>query len=145
MVTQPLTGLETVYIDAVNPTTSQPGALLYPIPVGKLSTINSTANALTALGTNRATSLAILGNSILHVFSTVAAGTGVTLPAGVVGMHMIIFNAGASVLQVYGNGSDTIDTVAGATGVPLTNAHRCHYWCVAANTWISAQLGVVSA
>jgi len=106
-------------------------------------TRRSTANALTAAGTNRATAL-VLAKDTNNV-TTAAAGTGVVLPAGLVGMKLTIFNAGANALQVYANGSDTIDTVAGATGVVLTNAKRCDYYCVAANTWISAQLGVVSA
>ena len=77
--------------------------------------------------------------------TTATAGTGVTLPAGTIGMAITIFNAGANLIQVYGNGTDTIDGAAAATGVALTNAKRAVYYCVAANTWISAQLGVVSA
>ena len=101
------------------------------------------ANALTALGTSRANALAL--TATVNNLTTVGASTGVILPPSVVGKAVIIFNAGASPLAVYGNGSDTIDTIAGATGVVLTNAKRCIYFCVAANTYISAQLGVVSA
>ena len=106
----------------------------------------STGNALTAAGTNRATAL-VLAKAVNNI-TTAAASTGAVLPASAtvgVGGSVIIFNAGANPITVYGAGSDTIDTVAGATGVPLTNAKRCIYICVAANTWISAQLGVVSA
>lgn len=99
--------------------------------------------AKTATGTNRATAYAITKK--VTQFTTAAASTGAVLPAGVIGQTYTIFNAGANAIQVYGNGSDTIDGVAGSTGVPLTNAKRCEYTCVAANTWISAQLGVVSA
>jgi hypothetical protein len=60
-------------------------------------------------------------------------------------MRIRIFHAGASPVKVYASASETIDGVAGATGVTLTNALRCEYEFVAANTWISAQLGVVSA
>jgi len=106
----------------------------------------STGNALTAAGTNRANSLA-LTNAINNI-TTAAASTGVTLPASAsvgIGGTVIVFNAGANAAQVYGAGSDTIDGVAGATGVPLTNAKRAIFICVAANAFISAQLGVVSA
>lgn len=106
----------------------------------------SVGNALTAAGSDRATSLA-LTKSINNV-TTAAASTGVTLPAVAtvgIGGSVIIFNAGANAIQVYGDGSDTIDGVAGATGVPLTNAKRAVFIAVAAATWISAQLGVVSA
>lgn len=106
----------------------------------------SVGNALTAAGTTRADALQ-LAKQINNV-TTAAAGTGVILPASAsagIGAIIVVFNAGANAMQVYGAGSDTIDGVAGSTGVPLTNAKRCMYILVAANTWVSAQLGVVSA
>lgn len=105
--------------------------------------LHSTANALTAVGTTRADALALTKQT--NNVTSAAAGTGVVLPAGVIGMEITLFNAGANAIQVYGNGSDTIDGVAAATGVPLTNAKRAKYFCVAAATYVSAQMGVVSA
>lgn len=104
------------------------------------------ANALTAAGTTRANAL-VLAASINNI-TTAAASTGVVLPPAAqvgIGGTVFIYNAGASVIKVYAAGSDTIDTIAGATGVSLTNAKRCQYTVVAAATWVSAQLGVVSA
>ena len=108
----------------------------------------SVATTLTAAGTTQATALAL--TSQINTVTTAAASTGVALPAAStvgVGGYVIVFNAGANPIKVYGvnGGSDTIDGVAGATGVTLTNAKRCIYYVTAANTWISAQLGVVSA
>lgn len=103
----------------------------------------SVGNALTAAGTSRADALQLAKQ--VNNLTTVAASTGVVLPVGVVGMRITIFNGGASAVQVYASASETIDGVAGATGVPLTNAKRADFFFVAANTWISAQLGVVSA
>ncbi len=106
----------------------------------------SVGNALTAIGTNVGTALQ-LAKQINNV-TTAAGGTGVILPtvaAAGIGAVVIVNNAGANPIQVYGAASDTIDGVAAATGVPLTNAKRCMYIAVAAATWISAQLGVVSA
>lgn len=103
----------------------------------------SVGNSLTAAGTTRADALQ-LSKAINHM-GTVASGTGVILPTGVVGMTIIVFNAGANVLKVYANGSETIDGTAGSTGVSLTNANRCAYFFMATNTWISAKLGVVSS
>lgn len=105
--------------------------------------LRSVGNALTAAGTNRATALQ-LAKEVNNV-TTAAASTGVLLPVGVIGMRVTIFNGGANALQVYATASETIDGVAGATGVPLTNAKRADFFFTAANTWISAQLGVVSA
>lgn len=106
----------------------------------------SVGNALTAVGTNRATALQLAAQ--INNVTTAAASTGVSLPAGSsigIGATIYVYNAGANPIQVYGLGSDTIDGVAGATGVPLANAKRCGYTLVAANTFISAQLGAVSA
>lgn len=106
----------------------------------------SVGNALTAIGADRAGSLA-LSKQVNNV-TTAAASTGVTLPAvssvGVGGI-VTLFNGGANAIQVYGAGSDTIDGAAAATGVPLTNGKRALFVAVAAATYISAQLGVVSA
>ena len=105
--------------------------------------LRSVGNALTATGTTRADALQ-LAKEVNNV-TTAAASTGVILPTGVVGMRIDLFNAGANTIKVYANGSETIDGTSGSTGVSLTNAKRCSYWFTAANTWISAQLGVVSA
>ena len=105
--------------------------------------LRSVGNALTATGTTRADALQ-LAKEINRV-TTAAASTGVILPTGVVGMRIAIFNDGANALKVYANGSEAIDGTAGSTGVTLTNAKRCDYFYVASNTWVSAQMGVVSA
>jgi len=103
----------------------------------------SVGNALTAAGTTRADALQLAKQ--VNRITTAAASTGVILPVGVVGMIIYVFNAGANPVKVYASASETIDGNAGSTGVTLTNALRCTYTFVAANTWISAQLGVVSA
>jgi len=76
--------------------------------------------------------------------STVANGTdGVKLPPAVVGMELTIINDGAAAAQVFGTSPDTIDGVATATGVALTNAKRAKFFCVVAGKWQS-MLGAVS-
>jgi hypothetical protein len=103
----------------------------------------SVGNALTATGTTRTDALQLAKE--YNRLTTTAAGTGVILPTGVIGMAIVLFNAGANVAKVYANGSETIDGTAGSTGVNLTNGNRCVYIFMASNTWISAQLGAVSA
>jgi hypothetical protein len=102
-----------------------------------------TDNALTAAGTTRADALQLVKQ--INNITTAAASTGVILPVGVIGMRIVIFNNGANAIKVYASASETVDGTAGSSGVTLTNAKRCEYFFVAANTWISAQLGVVSA
>lgn len=107
---------------------------------------NSVANTLTATGTNLATALALTKG--VNNVTTAAASTGVVLPSSAavgVGGRVIIYNNGANAIKVYGQGSDTIDGVAGATGVTLTNALRCEYRCIAPNTFLSAKLGATSS
>lgn len=108
------------------------------------NTLDTTGNALTAAGTTQATGLAITNTN--NNITTAAASTGVTLPVGLVGNVITIFNNGANPIKVYGNATDsaTIDGVAGATGVTLTNALRCQFFCVAAATWLSSKLGATS-
>lgn len=69
----------------------------------------------------------------------------VKLPAAPeLGMEVTIVNDGAANAQVFGNGTDTIDAVATATGVVLTAAKRCKYLCTEAGKWTS-NMGVKSA
>jgi len=105
--------------------------------------VRSVGNALTAAGTTRADALQ-LAKEINNV-TTAAAGTGVILPVGVVGMRISLFNAGANAIKVYASASETVDTVAGATGVPLSAAARADFFFTAADTWVSALMGAVSA
>jgi hypothetical protein len=106
-------------------------------------TARSTANALTAIGTDRGTSLALTKD--INNVTTALSGTGVTLPAGVTGEEVIVFNNGANAIIVYGNGSDTVDGNAGTAGVTLSAGARAVFMCVAANTILSALMGAVSA
>lgn len=101
------------------------------------------ATGLTAVGTNQGTALALTADT--NNVTTAASSTGVALPVPTIGRRVRIYNNGAHPITVYGHGSDTIDGAPGATGVTLTNSNRCEYECVAAATWLSAQLGAVSS
>lgn len=106
---------------------------------------STVATGLTAAGTTRVDALVL--TKAINVITTAAASTGAVLPpASTVGIggNVIIFNDGASAIKVYAAGSDTIDAVAGTTGVTLTNALRCEFFVTAALTWKSAKLGATS-
>lgn len=106
----------------------------------------SVGNALTAVGTNVGTALQLTKQ--VNNVTTAGSGTGVILPtvaAAGVGAVVTVFNNGANDIKVYGAGSDTIDTIAAATGVTMTKAKSAEFFAVAAATWISAQQGAVSA
>lgn len=65
------------------------------------------------------------------------SGDSVRLPVSQAGMIVVVINDGAALCQVYGAGTDTIDAVATATGVPVTNATRALFFCVVAGLWQS--------
>lgn len=102
---------------------------------------------VSAAGTNQATGTALVSN--INNLTTVGASTGVVLPSAAgAGLAVYVFNKGAQNVQVYGNGSDTIDGTAGATGVALghtAGTNSCIFFSTAAATWVSAKLGAVSS
>jgi len=104
------------------------------------------ANALTASTTHtRAGGTAL--TAPVNRFTTVAgAGDAATLPPLSPGQGVVVYNDGASAMAVFPNGaSDSIDGGSAGASVVLTNAKRCLYFCVAANTIVSSQLGAASA
>lgn len=141
-----LTGNEVISLLAPDGA-GHPAAVLLPVKLSDMLTAGladrNAGSALTAAGTTRADALALTKQ--INNIGTAAASTGVVLPAATVGQIVTVFNSGANPIKVYGAGSDTIDGTAGSTGVTLTNANRCMYICVAAATWLSAQMGVASA
>lgn len=100
------------------------------------------ATTLTAVGTDRATSLALTAS--VNNITTAASGTGVTLPACAAGKIVVVNNLGANAIKVYGAGSDTVDGAAAATGVTLTNAKRALFVGVSTAAYISI-MGVAAA
>jgi hypothetical protein len=98
----------------------------------------SVGNALTAhAGGTQAAALALTKQfNFISVCAT--AGDSVRLPASVAGMSVFIWNGGAAAAQVFGAGTDTINGIATATGVPLPINRGAWYNCNAAGTWLAA-------
>lgn len=61
----------------------------------------------------------------------------VLLPAAVDGAEVVIIHDGAAAAQVFGQGTDTVDGIATATGVALTQLTRCAYYCISNGAWYS--------
>lgn len=72
-------------------------------------------DGITATGTTQATAFQTTGQTIR--VATAGASSGILLPPAATGLEVLVINHGANALQVYGNGIDTIDDVATATGV----------------------------
>jgi|GEM_PF-2529485 len=90
-------------------------------------------DAMSGAGANQATATPI--KTCQNRFTTVGSGTGAVLPVAAGGMSIVVMNAGANSLQVYGNGSDTINGVAGATGVALAAGKTAEYFTTVAGAW----------
>lgn len=107
--------------------------------------VGTVATGLTAhAGGTKAAALALTA-SVNRVTVCATANDSVLLPEALAGRQVAVFNDGAASMRVFGQGTDTIDGAATGTGVPLANAKRALFICVADGVWISAQLGVVSA
>lgn len=62
-------------------------------------------------------------------------GDGVLLPVSVAGSEIEVVNNTLYPIQVYGAGSDTINGVAGSTGVPLPPGSAAFFLCSVAGAW----------
>lgn len=94
-------------------------------------------DSIAAAGANQA------GATVLTAeISRVTSGSGgVALPPSVAGLDVYVINHSGSPIQVYGQGSDTIDDVAAATGVSQMNGSMTLYAAAAAGAYYSNGIG----
>lgn len=104
---------------------------------------DSTAyQAIAAAGTNRATATALISG--WNKITAAATGSGLVLPSAVssaVGSTVRIgglINC-ADFPHIYALGSDTIDGVAGVTGILLNTGDGCNILCTSLGTWVKVQ------
>lgn len=79
-----------------------------------------------------------------RVVTCATANDSLLMPPAEPGRAILVIQDGAAAARLFGKGTDTIDAVATATGVVLTNANRCWYYCAVAGAWQSL-MGVKSA
>ncbi len=75
-----------------------------------------------------------------RITTVATAADSVMLPPSLPGMELMVINHGANAMQVYGNGVDTIDDVATATGVSQMANSLVIYTCVTSGSWYSEGL-----
>ena len=144
----PCVTLQSLQIAAATTNTTSPEYFGPPL------IFESVGEGLTATGTTQATALQLAAE--LNRITTCGAGAGVILPstkinpvsgpnAGVVnpgvGQTIMIINHGANPLQVYGNGTDTINDVATATGVTQMINSMVIYIQTVTGKWYTQGLG----
>jgi hypothetical protein len=77
---------------------------------------------------NRVTTVATLGDSVM-------------LPASAAGLSITVTNNSANSMQVYGSGTDTINSVATATGISQMVNSIVVYQCTTAGLWQASGVG----
>lgn len=80
-----------------------------------------------------------------YVGTSAGAADSVILPPGYPGLEITIFNGGASSIQVFGSGNDTINGIATGTGVTQNNAISAVYTCYAVVAGVGIWGRVLSA
>lgn len=77
----------------------------------------------------------VLVNGVNEITTAASGGDSVVLPKAAVGLVVFVANAGASSVQVFGNGSDTINGTAGAMGVAQANGKSALYVAADEGQW----------
>lgn len=102
--------------------------------------------ALTAhAGGTKAAALSLKSTCSFHDVTTVAsAADSILLPPAKEGeFHFVKNSAAANAMQVFGQGTDTVDSVATATGVSQLAGDGVMYYCLVPGNWL--RIGGVSA
>lgn len=98
----------------------------------------STENAITAATTQTLAGAYVLRARVSRISVCANAGDAVALPSMLPGSWRVVANDGAQNATVFAAASQTIDGVAGATGVTLSAARRSLFYCVAPGVIFSA-------
>ena len=137
-------------VDQIRP--DQEGAILFVNPSGQVSradgqSATSLASAITAFnggGQSSATALAALINKVTTTVATAPPYDSVKLPAATGGPlgFVVVVNATANPIQVFGTGTDTINGVASGTGITQPANSVDVYWVGVAGQWfVDAGIG----
>jgi hypothetical protein len=97
----------------------------------------SSVNGLVAhSGGTKAAALQLPAAVALIEVATVAAdGDSVLAPQALAGTEFCIYNAGASTLDIYGRGTDTINGSATATAYTLATGVSARFFCASNGAW----------
>lgn len=93
---------------------------------------NLTAHA----GGGKASAL-VLAARINHIGTVATTADSLLLPPALAGLTITIIHRGANAAQVFGQGTDTINGVATATGVSQSATTIASYYCPALGLWFS--------
>lgn len=98
--------------------------------------VNICSGPLTALaGGGNTSATPVLNQSFADVRTCATNSDSVILPPAKQGMLRFVPNLTGQTLKVLGNGSDTINSVAGATGVTQATTIHALYFCAHDGEW----------
>ena len=106
------------------------------VKIGGLLT--SVEDGITATASGTQSTAYQLSARLNRIATCATNGDSVKLPPPEVGLEIVVINDGAANAQVFGHGTDTVDAVATATGVTLTAAKRCTYYCTSITAGVGA-------
>lgn len=96
----------------------------------------STEDTITASTTQTQAAAYALTAQLSRVTTVATGGNGVALPVALLGKDIMLINSGANAMQVFGNGTDTINGTAGSTGISQPASSAYEYTCTTAGAWI---------
>lgn len=99
--------------------------------------VYSSEDGITAATTQTQAAAYALTAQLSRIATVANSGDGVLLPKAEVGKSILVNNAGANTMKVFGSGSDTINGTAGATGVSQLAGVAFVYTCTTAGAWRS--------
>ncbi len=109
------------------------------VQVGLLQ--ESALDAITAAAGGGQTNATPLTNEVNRITVATTAGDSVQLPVAQPGLSIAVINGAANPIQVYGNGADSINGVAAASGVSQMPASATLYMCASAGAWFTNGTG----
>ena len=98
----------------------------------------SATDNIAALGTTQTAAVQLTAELNRVTTATAGSAIGVRLPTGYPGLTILVVNHSGTALQVFGNGSDTINDVATATGVTHMNSSVVLYTCYGVTAGVAA-------
>lgn len=98
--------------------------------------VGAAVTGITALAGGGRAGSPVVTAGYTEVATVATAADSIQLPAALFGMQLYVHNAAAAnSMQVFANGSDTINGVAGATGVAQAATKGAIYECYADGKW----------
>lgn len=101
----------------------------------------SSIDALTAKAGGGRTGATLMTSMFNRVSTVASAADSCVLPAAFQGMAIAVINDAALSMQMFAQGSDTINAIAGATGVPQMTKSLVWYTCLTDGAWNANGIG----